>query len=361
VYPMGDFDDQPTNTTTSESVEVTLNIVDLSETTKNLSLTTQWAGKFAKAGVKEPPVNLEDENTYQKKFSKILITYEDREGYDCGGEMIKTADVSNYTFDDHLVFMAEVDISLTSEPQFLYHNDDCAKHDLLDNLQGKFEDDDCDFVIVCEGRKIKCHRLLLMTQAKYFQSMLNSKDAKFNEELTNEVTIEDVDYDTMKQIVHYLYSLDIPKDLSREQITELLVAADRLQVPNLVSRCISALMELVTEDTYIQVFILVEQFAPDSDDMPEFMSKYPKLAADVLRQIACTFAICRCAKERQEESHLLSGNCSVYGDLRKKYNDLDSAENVVNFFSEVLARQERLEKEERGLVAGHITADSDSP
>jgi hypothetical protein len=74
--------------------------------------------------------------------------------------------------------------------------------------------------------------------------------------------------------------------------------------------------------------------------------------------------MCRCAEDREEESHLLSGNCSVYGDLREKYNDLESDENLVKFFSEVLARRESLEeaeREERGLAAGRTTADSASP
>jgi hypothetical protein len=64
-------------------------------------------------------------------------------------------------------------------------------------------------------------------------------------------------------------------------------------------------MGLVTEDTYIQVFILLEKFAPDSvarsvmfemltenktavansEDLPEFMSKHPKLAVEFVRAI----------------------------------------------------------------------------
>ena len=58
----------------------------------------------------------------------------------------------------------------------------------------------------------------------------------------------------------------------------------------------------------------------------------------------------------------------MYGDIRQKYGDMDSDENLVGFFGEVLARRESLEDEERegeeerrGLAAGHTTADSASP
>jgi hypothetical protein len=71
--------------------------------------------------------------------------------------------------------------------------------------------------------------------------------------------------------------------------------------------------------------------------------------------------MCRCAQEREEESHLLAGDCPVYGDIRESYPDLESDNHLVNFFTEVLARRERLEEEERGLAVGHTTADSASP
>ena len=65
---------------------------------------------------------------------------------------------------------------------------------------------------------------------------------------------------------------------------------------------------------------------------------------------------------------MLTGECPVYGDIRQKYGDMDSDENLVGFFGEVLARRESLEDEERegeeerrGLAAGHTTADSASP
>ena len=71
--------------------------------------------------------------------------------------------------------------------------------------------------------------------------------------------------------------------------------------------------------------------------------------------------MCRCAQEREEESHLIAGDCPVYGDIRENYPDMESDEDLVKFFTEVLARRERLEEEDRGLAAGLTTADSASP
>ena len=55
---------------------------------------------------------------------------------------------------------------------------------------------------------------------------------------------------------------------------------------------------------------------------------------------------CWCGEEKEEESHLISGDCEIYGDIRRKYGDLDDDNKLVKFFNEVLARRDELEKEE---------------
>ena len=50
-----------------------------------------------------------------------------------------------------------------------------------------------------------------------------------------------------------------------------------------------------------------------------------------------------CKEAREEESHLKSGNCSVYGDSVRKYSDLTEDDSLVKFFTEVLARRDELE------------------
>ena len=65
------------------------------------------------------------------------------------------------------------------------------------------------------------------------------------------------------------------------------------------------------------------------------------------RRFAQTNWLCRCLKTREEEAHLLSGQCEIYGPILEKYDNMDNDENLVNFFSEVLAMREKLEDEEK--------------
>ena len=52
--------------------------------------------------------------------------------------------------------------------------------------------------------------------------------------------------------------------------------------------------------------------------------------------------LCLCKEAREEESHLMSGKCSIYGDLALKYKDFSKDEVLVQFFTEVLARRDQL-------------------
>ena len=50
-----------------------------------------------------------------------------------------------------------------------------------------------------------------------------------------------------------------------------------------------------------------------------------------------------CKESREDEAYLTSGQCKVYGDLSEKYSDQTDDENLVQFFSAVIARRDLLE------------------
>ena len=64
------------------------------------------------------------------------------------------------------------------------------------------------------------------------------------------------------------------------------------------------------------------------------------------RRFARTEWLCRCQKAREDESHLISGECEVFGDLKSKYDNLDDEEILVKFFNEILAMRDKLDNNE---------------
>ena len=63
------------------------------------------------------------------------------------------------------------------------------------------------------------------------------------------------------------------------------------------------------------------------------------------RRFAGSQWLCKCQEAREEEAHLLSGQCKVYGDLALQYSDFTNDDNLVQFFNDVLARRDQLDKE----------------
>ena len=62
--------------------------------------------------------------------------------------------------------------------------------------------------------------------------------------------------------------------------------------------------------------------------------------------------LCKCLKSREEENHLMSGECEVYGDITRRYTDLTDDENLVSLFTEILDRRNQLDKQQNNLVGG---------
>ena len=61
------------------------------------------------------------------------------------------------------------------------------------------------------------------------------------------------------------------------------------------------------------------------------------------RRFSSSEWLCRCKESREEESHLTSGKCKLFGDLKERFGDLHDDENLVQFFQEVLTRRDEID------------------
>ena len=191
-------------------------------------LAISWAGRFDQEGGRRGPVKLEEQGSYDLRVEKRQV-----DGCGVGGS------IREHAIGSMLVFRAEVQLFYSADQRHLYFEEDSEKRSLMDNLSYKFGSKDSDFSVVCEGKEIRRHKLILASQSEYFKTLFTQTDMKtlpkegmtmFNENRSNDVRIEDIEFDTMRLLLSYLYCQSLPESLSREQVSELLVAADRLQV-----------------------------------------------------------------------------------------------------------------------------------
>ena len=78
------------------------------------------------------------------------------------------------------------------------------------------------------------------------------------------------------------------------------------------------------------------------------------------RKYAKSDWLCRCLEEKEEESHITSGSCKVYGDLTSQFGDLKEDNNLVEFFNAVLDRRDSLEDEDRKQQSLNAVVDAKS-
>ena len=57
--------------------------------------------------------------------------------------------------------------------------------------------------------------------------------------------------------------------------------------------------------------------------------------------------MCRCENEVEAEGHIVSGQCTLYCDLKSQFGDLTEDKNLVQYFQAVLDRRDSLEEEDR--------------
>ena len=73
--------------------------------------------------------------------------------------------------------------------------------------------------------------------------------------------------------------------------------------------------------------------------MQPFTGNYPKY-----NRFSVTNWLCACKETKEEESHLLSGSCPVYGDLVSPDDDLAKDETLVRVLQDILERRDLMEE-----------------
>ena len=64
--------------------------------------------------------------------------------------------------------------------------------------------------------------------------------------------------------------------------------------------------------------------------------------------------LCKCKMAWEKAGHLMSGQCSVYGDSTHKFRDLTNIDNLIQLFIEVLDITDYLDKQDKQNPVGGV-------
>ena len=115
-----------------------------------------------------------------------------------------------------------------------------------------------DFEIICQGESFPCHKNVLAARSKVFKTMLNmdGEEAK-----RNCLVIEDFDIFQVRQLLEFIYTGILKED---DPIgTELLLLADKYDMPDLVCLCQVALIKDITLETSLGILDIANRLSSD--------------------------------------------------------------------------------------------------
>jgi len=111
-----------------------------------------------------------------------------------------------------------------------------------------------DFRIICGDESFPVHRLVLKARSGYFQGLFNSK---LVESETGKVNIENMASETLKAVIEYMYTGKF-KDIESKAL-QLLVAAERFDLPLLKKYCEEWLISKLKKNNAVDLFILADE------------------------------------------------------------------------------------------------------
>jgi len=165
---------------------------------------------------------------------------------------VKKACRNFYTMDETSLLTLRATITTPSQP--------------ITSLEAEVEDDKhcnfrplltdpkyADINLKCQGRVFPCHRVILSSRSSVFERMFDSNMA---EAKSGTVVIEDMEADTLQRLLEFTYSCKVT---DMQEVMELLYAADKYQMPDLVRECAGHLQEELTPATTADILVLSDR------------------------------------------------------------------------------------------------------
>lgn len=110
-------------------------------------------------------------------------------------------------------------------------------------------------IILDDGRKFDVHKIVLST-VPYFDSLFSAEG--MNESNTGDVELHNVSSDIMEALIEYIYKRE--SRVNSDNAAELFIAADMLQISQLVGKCLQVMLDKVDVDNCVELLNMAEFF-----------------------------------------------------------------------------------------------------
>ena len=138
---------------------------------------------------------------------------------------------------------------------------------------------DADFVLVCNGESVPCHKNILSGASSVFDAMLGNKMNK--EAIEGKVNV-DIPAEVGKAFVEYIYTAKLDKDLLEREAISFLEMGDKYQVPGLKELAEDEMIDQLNKGNMVQLLALSDLYR--AQELREAAIKFTKLNMSWLRE-----------------------------------------------------------------------------
>ncbi|KAG5670776.1 hypothetical protein PVAND_001016 [Polypedilum vanderplanki] len=113
-----------------------------------------------------------------------------------------------------------------------------------------------DFTIISsDGKMFSAHQCILAGRSSVFKAMLSTE---MIEKKLNKIKVKDIDGDTMHELLKFIYTEEVEN--SNNVAKKLIYAAEKYDLPELKSICISKLINEIAEENIFEILLLADRF-----------------------------------------------------------------------------------------------------
>ena len=149
--------------------------------------------------------------------------------------------------------------------------------DVLANVYKKMRD--ADFVLICSGESVPCHKNILSGASSVFDAMLGNKMTK--EAIEGKVHVE-ISAEVGRAFVEYIYTAKLDKDILEREAVAFLEVGDKYQVPGLKELAEEEMINQLTRVNMVNLLALSDLYR--AKELREATINFTKLNMSWLRE-----------------------------------------------------------------------------
>ena len=124
-----------------------------------------------------------------------------------------------------------------------------------------------DFMLTCRGEEFPCHRAILSARSPTFASGISSSMAEAGGRWTmKDDEGDEADPLAVRDVLHFIYTGDIPKEATRDRAREVLDLAMQYQLAELAEVCKEAIVEGLSTTNAVISLIQLDKYGGNYGD-----------------------------------------------------------------------------------------------